>query len=173
MKHRYVIGIDGSGIDEALQGIAEWKRWLDRKTEELAKRLAENGYEVAMNVMANHVFDGDTIASLRVEQVGPSHYVVKAESAAILFLEFGSGIRGGGHPEPNGFGPGTYPGQKNALNPKGWWFPTDDPRLIVRTTKDGQGWGHSYGMTAAMPMYNAVKETEQELTAIVQEVFGN
>ena len=172
MKHKYVISLDGKGIDEAIKGIEEHKKWLERKTDELAQRLADKGYTVALDIMAGHIFDGETVASLKVEKLSEGHYVVKAASRALLFLEYGTGIRGGGHPEPNGYGPGTYPGQKHAFDPGGWWYPTDDPRLILATNKEGQGFGHSYGMPAAAPMYNGVKEAEMELTSLVQEVFS-
>ena len=173
MKQTFVIGLDGSGADKAAEGILQYAAWLERKCDELASRLSEMGREVAMQIIAGHVFSGSTLAGLRVEKLGEGRYAIKAESEAILFLEFGTGIKGSGHPEPNGYGPGTYPGQKHALDPKGWWFPTDDERLIVRTDKNGQGWGHSYGMPPAMPMYKAVTELEQNLDAIVREVFEN
>lgn len=171
---KYVIDIfSGDGIDDLISACDEKRRWLEEKTEELARRLAVKGYENAILVMSEHVFSGETLAGLSVEQTGPAQYVVKANSTAILFLEFGSGVRGGGHPEANGFGPGTYPGQQNALNPNGWWFPTDDERLIVSRNKEGQGFGHSYGMAPAMPMYSAVKTLEDELESVIREVFAS
>lgn len=102
-------------------------------------------------------------------------YTVKANSTAVLFLEFGSGIGGIGHPEAgeNGMGAGTYPGQKYAFNTSGWWFPTDDPLLIVHTDSKGQGWGHSRGMAPAMPMYSAVTGVERDLESIIREVFAS
>lgn len=172
MKRKYVIGLDGSGVDEMLKGIEEHKRWLREKTEELSKRLADMGYEFTARVLSEHVYSGATLGSLTVEQVAPAHYVVKAQSEAILFLEFGSGIQGYGHPEPQGFGPGTYPGKGHWDDPKGWWFETDDPNLIVYTNaKTGKSYGHSYGNPPYMPMYGAVKELEGELESVVREVF--
>ena len=172
MNRKFVINLDGSGIDEAIKGVEECKKWLERKTDELAEKLANKGYTVALDIMAGHVFDGETLASLQVEHVGPGQYVVKAASRAILFLEFGTGVKGTGHPESSGFGGGTYPGQTHAFDEGGWWFPTDDPRLIRFVNKEGQGFGHSFGIAPAAPMYNGVKETELELASIVQEVFS-
>lgn len=174
MKHKYVISVDGKGVDEMLKGVQEYRKWLVRKTDELAKRLADKGYEFSYQVLSNHVYSGQTLASLTVERVGPARYVVKAESEAILFLEFGAGVIGYGHPEPQGYGPGTYPGQTHALDPNGWWFETDDPNLAIRTSKKtGKMYGHSYGTPAYMPMYSSVKALEMEFKAIAQEVFSN
>ena len=173
MKQTFVIGIDGSNADAAAKGIMFYAEWLELKCDELASKLAEKGRDIAMQVMAGHVYSGGSIGSLHVESLGSGRYAIKAASEAILFLEFGTGIKGGGHPEPNGYGPGTYPGQKHALDPRGWWFPTNDERLIVRTDKNGQGWGHSYGNAPARPFYRAVTELEQDLDAIVREVFEN
>lgn len=175
MKRKYIIGIDGSGVDEFIKGLEEYQKWINRKAEELAKRLADKGYEFAYQVMSGHVFTGETLASLTVEKLSQTSYVVKAASKALLFFEFGAGVNGGGHPLDGelGFGPGTYPGQKHAFDTGGWWYPTDDPALIVRTDKQGQGWGHSYGNPPYMPMYGAVKSLEQDFKDIVQEVFGN
>ena len=98
-----------------------------------------------------------------------------ANSTAVLFLEFGTGLKGFGHPEAseNGMGAGTYPGQTHAFDPNGWMFETDDPRLIVHYSNNGKGLGHSKGMAPAMPMYNAVKGIEQDLESIIREVFAS
>lgn len=174
MKRKYVIGLDGSGIDEMLRGIEEYKRWLMKKTDQLAQMAANTGYEFAYTVLSNHVYSGETLSSLTVEKRGEAQYVVKAESEAILFLEFGSGLRGYGHPEPQGFGPGTYPGKGHWSDPGGWWFETDDPNLIVYTSqKTGKSYGHSYGNPPYMPMYGAVKELDLRFDDMVREVFSD
>ena len=69
---------------------------------------------------------------------------------------------GYGYPpeELNGMGPGTYPGKGHWNDPKGWWY----------SNEDGSG-HHSYGNPPNMPMYNTVKELEQELERVVREVF--
>lgn len=164
-----------SDLNKLIRECRRRKTWLREKSEELAKRLAEEGYQYASIVMSEHIFNGETLASLRVEKTGEYEYTVMANSTAVLFLEFGSGVFGYGHPEAgeNGMGPGTYPGQTHAFNPAGWMFETDDPRLIVKYDKNGKGLGHSYGMPPAMPMYKAVTGVEQDLERIVKEVFAS
>ena len=172
MKKKYVITLDGKGIDEALKDIENMRQWLEQKADEIAKRLADKGYETAKVIISNHVFSGSTLEGLTVEKLGNAQYVVKVASEAILFLEFGAGLIGYGHPDPMGFGPGTYPGKGHWNNPNGWFFETDDPRLIVKTTKDGKTLGHSYGIAPAMPMYTAHKEVEMDILNVAREVFA-
>ena len=175
MKPKVKITIDpltGEGIDEAIRAVAEYKRWIEEKTNLLAKRLAEIGYDCSYQVLSGHIYSGDTLSSLTVEEVGPAQFLVKAESEAILFLEFGAGLIGYGHPEPQGYGPGTYPGKGHWDDPNGWWYETDDPALAVKTSKKtGKMYGHSRGTPAYMPMYGAVRELEQRFKQIVAEVF--
>ena len=174
------IGLFGTGVDKALKDVQEYKRWLQRKTDELARRLAVYGYDVAFNILASHIFSGDTVGSLKVTRKGDGQYLVSAASEALLFIEFGAGLQGYGHENPvsldgKKFGPGTYPGGKGHWNdPKGWWYETDDPKLIVRTSKKtGKSYGHSYGNRPYAPMYTAVKTLQQELEQIVREVFND
>jgi hypothetical protein len=163
-----------SSIDSAIKQLEEYKRSLEEKADELARRLADFGYAVSYGYLSLHVFDGNTAASLDVIEDGPGRYVLYAASEAILFLEFGTGLKGGGNPKGDelGYGPGTYPGKGHWNDPKGWWFETSDPRLIVHTSKKtGKSYGHSYGMSAVMPMYNASKDMRSEILNIAREVF--
>lgn len=179
MKSKYKIGIFGDGVDELLKGVQEYKKWIQRKTDELARRLAIYGYDISFNILADHIFSGESVGSLKVTRKGDGQYLVSAQSEAILFIEFGAGLQGGGHENPvaltgEKFGPGTYPGKGHWNDPNGWWYETDDPKLIVkRSKKTGKGYGHSYGNKPHAPMYTAVKTLNQELEQIVQEVFSH
>lgn len=171
---KITIGLFGNGVGKALKDVQEYKRWIQKKTDELAKRLSEDGYSFAFQILADHIYSGETVGSLRVEQVGPAHYIVRAESKALLFLEYGAGLVGYGHPEPGNYGPGTYPGKGHWDDPNGWWFETDDPNLAIRTSKKtGKMWGHSYGTKAYAPMYNSVKSLKEEIQQVAQEVFSH
>jgi hypothetical protein len=83
-------------------------------------------------------------------------YAVMANGQAVLFIEFGSGLIGFGHPEPHGMGPGTYPGKGHWNDPNGWYYAHGKK---------------SHGNPPNMPMYTTVKELEQELERMVKEVF--
>ena len=175
MKRKYVIGIDGSGVDEMLKGIEEHKQWLERKTDELSRRLADMGALYAEYNFSGALYSGNTAHTITVEPRGENTYAVKAEGETVLFIEFGAGVRYGyGHPEPNGYGPGTYPGNGHWDDPKGWWYPSNDAAASTRTTKKtGQSWVHTYGNPPNAFMYNSVKDLERELEQVVREVFSD
>lgn len=166
MKHKYVIGLDGSGIDEMLRGVEEYKRWIERKTDELAKRLADMGAVRASFGFSRAVYNGVEDHTIDVERVGEAAYKVKANGETVLFVEFGTGVTYGyGHPEVGKYGPGTYP-PTNPNNPhwddpNGWWIPKE------------KGGGHTYGNPPNAPMYNTVKDLEREIEAIAREVFSS
>lgn len=153
-------------INELIKDVEERKRWMQRKTDELAKRLAEIGAE-----QAQIGFDSDTFmlvqkaSTVTVVPGGEGRYIVRADGENVLFIEFGAGNIGAGHPEAevNGMGPGTYPGQSHVPTP-GWWY-------LPKEVQEATGRHKSFGNPPEMPMYNAVKYLEQELDRIVQEVF--
>lgn len=177
MKNRkIVIGIDGSGIDDAIKAVDEYERWLMSRANELAKRLAEMGALNAQFYFDGAQYFGNTDCSISIEQTGENTYLVKADGESVLFIEFGAGITYGyGHPEAktggNDFGPGTWPDKHyrvgpggklvaNWENPNGWYLPKS------------KGGGHTYGNPPNAFMYNAVKDLKQELKAVIQEVFS-
>ena len=162
-----------SSIDAAIQALQEYSGSLEAKAHELCEMLANIGYEDVWATLAEHVYSGETISNLQVQELGPAKFAVLDGSVALLFLEFGAGVNGYGHPKAGefGMGPGTYPGQTHALDPGGWWFPTDDQNLVIRTDKDGQGWGHSRGNPPYMPFYNASQRIRADLLKCAQEVF--
>lgn len=164
MKKKFIIGIDGSGADEAAKGVLEYAKWLEQKCDELAARLADLGGFTASLGFARAFYVGPNDAAITVEKKGNGHYVIKANGTSVLFIEFGSGVTYGyGHPEPNGYGPGTYPGKGHWDDPNGWYLP--------KNAQAADGTKHSYGNPPAKAMYNAVTELEQNLDSIVREVF--
>lgn len=166
------VSLDTQSINAAIKQLDDYAKRVDRAGAEIASRLADIGYDVAYGIISGHVFSGETLGSLEVVQEN-GKYILRAGSKALLFFEFGAGLIGDGHPMAGdfGYGPGTYPGQKHAFDPNGWWFPTNDERLIIRRSKDGQGWGHSYGAEPHMPFYLADREIRENILKIAKEVI--
>lgn len=161
-------------IRQALEEVNRYQRKVEKAGAEIARRLGELGFAAAYEVMQGHVFSGETIESLQLVEQSENRFILMAESQAILFFEFGAGVKyGGGHPWDDnlGFGPGTYPGNGHWDDPNGWWFPTDNPRLVIRRDRNGQGWGHSYGNKPHMPFYKADKAMRDELLKIAKEAL--
>lgn len=149
-------------IDDAIKKLEDYSKSLDNKAEELCERLANMGALYAEWNFDGVMYAGDIDYAITVERISENAYCIRASGETVLFMEFGAGITyGGGHPKETefGMGPGTYPGQKHALDPKGWWFKQGDMKI------------HTYGNPAGMPMYNAAKDLRKEILAAAREVF--
>ena len=158
MKNKkYTIQLNGKGVDDMIRGVGAYQKWLVRKSNELARRLAEIGAVKAEVNFDAAYYDGEEDHTISVERIG-SGYKVIASGETVLFVEFGSGLIGYGHPEPQGFGPGTYPGKGHWDDPDGWYYAHGKK---------------SHGNPPNMPMYNTVKELERELDRVVREVFAS
>ena len=157
MKFKYSIGLDGSGLDELIRGVEEYEKWLKEKAAILVQKLADLGVEVASVGFANAAYDGTNDVSVNFEERGELTRAVVATGKATLFIEFGAGLIGYGHPEPQEYGPGTYPGKGHWNDPNGWYY------------EHGK---KSYGNPPAAAMYNARKQLEQDFDSIAREVFS-
>lgn len=153
-------------IKVAMREVEDYRRWLDEKCAELVKRLADIGQATATAIYAGaHDYEGEREEQVTVEQRGEATYAIVASGRTVLFLEFGAGVTyGGGHKQAGefGFGPGTYPGQKHAMDPKGWWF----------VDADGEK-HHTLGNAPSMAMYNTAKELRERIEEVAREVFSN
>ena len=157
-----IISIDlnsKESIQAAEDQLRAYAAELDSKTKEICMRLADRG-------AARATFDYGAVPLERNDVEVTSEETdrgakVTATGETVLFLEFGAGARMGyGHPEPQGFGPGTYPGKGHWDDPKGWWIPKE------------HGGGHTYGNPPAMGMYNASREMRDRAQEVAEEVLG-
>ena len=130
--------ISRQSIEIAIRKLEAYKRSVEKKTNLLCERLATPEIEVEN--------DGDV-------------WKILANGEEAVFIEFGSGaMYGYGHPEPQGFGPGTYPSiKKHWDDPKGWYTPM------------GQ---HTYGNAPTAGMWQAKEDIKDNLKRIAKEVFN-
>ena len=155
------VGLSIADIDSAISKISDYKKEIDRNVNEVCRRLAQFGVTVAEASYSGAAYLGNKDVSVTMEQTQHG-YAVKADGKTALILEFGAGVTYGyGHPQADqfGFGPGTYPNQKHAMDPKGWYLPKS------------AGGEHTYGNAPSMSMYNAAKDIEREVQRVVREVF--
>lgn len=158
------MSLNAASIDAAIQEIREYQAFIRRKTEEFAARLADDGAVKALLGYEQAYYRGPKDVDVVVEERGNNTYAIVASGETVLILEFGAGITYGyGHPQAGGFGygPGTYPGQKHALDPKGWWLPKD------------AGGGHTFGNAPSMTMYKTSKDLRDRMAEIAREVFSS
>ena len=153
----------------ATNQIEEYLLDLEDKANRICERLASIGALRASIGFSRAIYNGRNDVSISVEPI-TNGYAIHARGNAVLFIEFGSGATYGyGHPDPQGYGPGTYPGKGHWDDPRGWWFP--------RSSVSAQGgtadaYEHTYGNPPAAAMYEAQQECIRSIEQVAREVFG-
>ena len=174
MKRRYRIGIDGSGVDDLIKGVDEYREGLKTGALKLVQRLTQEGYEIASIGFQGAQYDGINDSGVFVEDRGQTAKAVVAVGGAVLFIEFGTGVTyPDDHPEAaaNGMIRGGY-GLGNGRRQS--WTYYGEPGTngeVVRVTPKGQK-VVTRGNPANKPMYEAVKQLKERLPQLVKEVFG-
>ena len=157
------------GVNALIGDLGKRRKDLEKKADELAKRLAEMGVQSATAKFDAAEYDGIKSYDITMEKIEDGHYAVKACGESILFIEFGTGITyaAGGHPQAAefGMGAGTYPGQKHAMDPNGWYLP--------KSIQAATGKTKSYGNPPYAPMYSTARDLERDVLRIAKEVLGN
>lgn len=175
MKRKFVIGWDGSGVDEFIRGIEDYKNWLRERTQVLVQRLADEGYQIAAAGFQQAQYDGTNDSAVTVEERGDKIRAVVATGSAALFIEFGTGITyPDDHPEAakHGMVRGGYGKGHGSQFTWGYYGDPGTNGQIRKETAKGQ-LVLTHGNPANKPMYEAVKELESRLPELVREVFGS
>lgn len=167
--HKTTIDLSTKDIEYLRAMYGDYRKHINGIADNLAKRLAEIGAQRAEIYFGEATYDGDNDVSVSVEKRDDGYYAVVANGKATLFIEFGSGLIGFGYPtdELNGLGPGTYSdtiGKGHWKDPRGWVYGgvgSGKSRVPLR----------SHGNVPAMAMYKSMKEVEQEIRNVVEEVF--
>ena len=152
------------GIDDIIKGLESYKRSLKVKADALVRALAEMGATNVSLIYARTPYTGPKITDVTVEERGEGKYAIVASGQTVLFLEFGAGVTyGEGHPNPMGYGPGTYPGKGHWDDPNGWYLPK---------SAMGRSGVHTYGNAPSAAMYYTGKGLHQMVKQAAREVFG-
>lgn len=158
------IDLNTKSIDAAIRKVEKYKRWVDSKTQELVKRLAEVGLEEARVRFSGAEYSGENDAEVTVEPIADGFKIV-ATGQAVFFIEFGAGVYYNGtepYPEPRPKGIsniGEYGDGKGKR--KAWGFYDESGELVI-----------THGTPAAMPMLHASRTMQQEVERIAKEVFA-
>lgn len=169
-----------NSINKAIKELQKYKQDLNRKSEELCRRLNEEGIKIAQLHIGSSGF-GKYIqfesevtpteagckaifymsdASPIISQWKTKEGIKSAEVSPSLMIEFGSGLKAENPAEVPGVGTGTFPGETHGADPGGWWY----------MDLDGV-WHHSTGVAPQMPMYYAGQELRDKIAEIAREVF--
>lgn len=173
-------GLSVREVQAAIKEIKVYQNGLNRKCEELCRRLTQEGILIAQTHIGSSSF-GKYIhlgSEITQQQAGckailymedttkiksewqTKESVRSAEVSPMLMLEFGSGLKAENPANIPGMGTGTFPGGKHGSEP-GWYY------------MDLEGnWHYLTGISPKMPMYYAGKELRKKIVAIAKEVFG-
>lgn len=164
-----------AGVDRAIRELKAWQKRLERGTAALLKALAEEGVQVASARFQSAQYDGTNDVSVSLEVRDQNRIAVVAVGEAVLFIEFGTGVRyPDNHPEAsvNGFARGGY-GHRLGRLLQGWRY-DGDPGTNGQVIQKGKHAGqvHTYGNPANMSMYGTVRELEQKFAELARRCFA-
>ena len=178
MATKYTTNISTRQLNQLIRELQEYADKLAAKCEQFVSELAEIGIETARANLSDLVEDndGNTLAvsgNVYFEKqvdanaygatsiIIPSSNTIFVEWATgsavvdpLLMAEFGSGeFAVEGHR-------GTFPNQKHAFDPNGWYWKDIGGKLH-----------HSRGITPTRPLHKAKEEMIQQISEVAERVF--
>lgn len=172
-KKKISFGLSESEIDRAIKELREYRLEIEKKTDRLRQRIAEeiaNTADVGFGsaVVNDLLRGGAKQASVEVtvnERDNVS--VVIADGTDAILVEFGAGVyfngSKGSSPHPKGqelgFTIGSY--GKGRGSRRVWGYRDESGQLNL-----------THGTPAAMPLYSAVQTVCDRITEIAREVFA-
>lgn len=168
------IRLNEHDISLAIEELGRYREWLKKKTRELLNLLSEEGVQIASAKFVSAAYDGTNDVTCQVEQRGDNSVAVLAIGSAVLFIEFGTGVKyPDSHPEAgeHGMTHGQYGYGLGRLE-KGWRY-TGEPGTNgeIITTGKHAGKIHTHGNPANMSLYLTVRELEDKFEEIARRVF--
>lgn len=157
------------GIEQLIDSIESYRKWLQERSEVLLDRLAAEGYEIASYKFNTATYDGTNDVNVSVENRENNVRAVVAFGTATLFIEFGTGVRyPDNHPEmsEHGMKRGSY-GKGMGKRPA--WGYYGEPGSHGKKQESGVVITH--GNPANMSMYRTIRILEERLPVLAKEVF--
>ncbi|MFV0552928.1 MAG: hypothetical protein ACK5L6_13560 [Anaerorhabdus sp.] len=173
-KKIITIELSEDSINKAIKELEQYKKDIIRKTNILRQRVAEHIANTAQSGFNGAIVDdllkgGAKTAQVDVkvdEQDNVSIIIANGEDA--IWVEFGAGVyhngQAGSSPHPKGNELGfTIGGYGKGMGKRDTWVYYEDGDKSRKI--------YTHGTPATMPMYNAVKQVVDHITAIAREVF--
>lgn len=176
-------------LDRAIRLVELYKKDLDGKTSVFVDGVARTVESNARNELSNHIWSGETMASLHTEKMANKGHTYTSRvivGGAAVWLEFGTGVVANNcspgefvHPmakELGMYGIGEY-GHGWGSNPNGWYFYDDgqyDAEWVggtYNTYNTGKSI-HTFGIPATLFMYHSAWAGRRALTHIAKGVFN-
>ena len=152
-------GFDTASIDAAIRELQTTFKDQNQMIQDACMKVAEFGAKWAEGGYRSAEYpSGANDVVVTAEATGDGARV-RASGENVLFIEYGAGaLRGYGHPEPNGYGPGTFnPSSDNWKNPNGWYY-----------AHGRKTWGNP----PSAAMYYAEQAMRENADTIVNGVLG-
>lgn len=173
MTRHYTVTLDSASIRKMIERLELLKSRLQIASENIAKRLADIGYDHATVNFADAEYDGTNDADIQLDPI-PNGYRLSANGQSIMFIEFGTGItKGNGYPgtKPPEIAPiGTYGLGQGA---KGKWVYNGNPGTngVVINTKNNAVLTRGNRPNACM--FNAGQTMHDAIIQIVKEEMAH
>ena len=116
---KIMLSLSQKGVQEALKQVQAYKTLLDKKCDEMVRKLADKGLEEATVRFAHAEYAGSNDMTCRVEH-DKRRATIYAEGQAVAFIEFGTGVAYTEHPSGM-YKHGTY-GKGKGASQNGWAY---------------------------------------------------
>lgn len=160
-KRKIVVELSPSSIKDAVKMLDAYKKFAEKKVEELMLRLAAVGLETARVYFELGAADGNKAPETWVEPIENGFKII-AQGKDVYFIEFGAGDAAGNHPDAANAPVATYPGSFSEKNTGEYAKYHSWHHHKIKYTE----------IQPQMPMYNAAREIERNVKKIAKEVFG-
>lgn len=168
--------LSAKSINQAIKDLKAWDKWVEKKSKRLLEELADRGIEVMSHNFYQAVYDGTNDVKCQVKEKGDHYTTLIATGNAVLFIEFGTGVKyPDNHPEkPEGLvGRGEY-GKGKGKNPEGWRYVGEPGTNGVRSkTAKKKSVIHTYGNPANQCVYQTIQQLKDEFEEIARRVFND
>lgn len=171
MTRHYTVTLDSASIRKMIERLELLKSRLQIASENIAKRLADIGYDHATVNFADAEYDGTNDTDIQLDPM-PNGYRLSANGQSIMFIEFGTGItKGNGYPgtKPPEIAPiGTYGKGRGS---HGSWYYYGDRGTNGIVTQNGAI--KTYGNRPNACMFNAGQTMHDAIIQIVKEEMAH
>ena len=158
-----ILELSAASCTKALKELKSYKRDIEKKLDEVCRRLAELGAEEARRIAAMvDPMEGNTDITISTHKI-ENGWAITASGSDVYFIEFGTGDMA---TSTHGFEPDVpvYPGswserheqRYSNSDPHHWWY---NGQMLTET--------YSYA-----PMFRADRAIRENLRRVEKEVFG-
>ena len=162
---------DPKSIQNAIDELENFKKFIKERVPIFIQRLADEGVEIAKVRFSQAQYDGTNDVTVSYNKLSNKATAVIATGSATLFIEFGTGVLNPGHPDPatQAFPHGGY---GYGLGRLASWRYKGDPGTHGEPDPEHPGWIRTAGNPANASLYLTVEDLKVRFRQIAEEVFN-